>query len=192
MTGLFTWTAINIIRLAVAIDVVAPAAKPDIKLALIANVKVLDEAGINNPKRIKAFLAQMSHESMGFKRLVEMRSDLSAESKYGHKSRVGKVLGNTKPGDGAFYKGRGIIQLTGRDNYERYGEMVGLDLIKNPILAADIDNAILIAATYWDSKGLNQLADEGKFQEITRRINGGYNGHEDRVRRLKLLDGVKI
>lgn len=172
-----------------AISIISPKANPAIKNAIVENQEALEEFGINNPARLEAFLAQMSHESAGFTALVEKRSDASAERKYGAGTRVGKVLGNTQPGDGAKYKGRGIIQLTGRFNYRKFGNMLGIDLENNPDLAADPQIAIKIAAAFWQDKGLNELADKGNFKEITRRINGGYNGLADRQRRLRKIKG---
>jgi putative chitinase len=94
------------------------------------------------------------------------------------------ALGNTQPGDGPRYKGRGIIQLTGRLNYRVYGAALGLDLENNPQLAAVPENAVRIACEYWRRNNLNQLADADNLEAITRRINGGVNGLADR--RIKL------
>jgi len=85
-------------------------------------------------------------------------------------------LGNTQPGDGKRYKGRGPIQLTGRNNYRAAGGALGLELEANPQRAADVDVGFRVAAWFWTSRGLNLLADVGDFREITRRINGGFNG----------------
>ena len=85
-------------------------------------------------------------------------------------------LGNCQPGDGVRYKGRGPIQLTGRANYRRVGDAFGLDLEGNPALAGTPEVGFRVAGYYWQTHGLNELADQGDFREITRRINGGYNG----------------
>lgn len=162
-------------------------ANPEV-MRSIANSDILAEYGITDENRINHFLAQMSHESGGFKHMTELRSDESAERKYGAGTSIGRRLGNTQPGDGAKFKGRGIIQLTGRDNYRRYGNMIGVDLESNPELAAQPEIAVRIAAAYWQSKGLNALADAGNIREITRRINGGYNGLADRKRRFQSLN----
>jgi predicted chitinase len=171
------------------IQVISPKAHPGIRDALSRGAGTLLAYGINNSARLKAFLAQMAHESANFRALIELRPDSSAESKYGHHTRVGKILGNTLPGDGARFKGRGIIQLTGRYNYGKYGKMVGQDLVNDPALAAEPDIAVEVACAYWKSKGLNPLADQGlgKYREITRRINGGYNGYADRLRKYRKL-----
>jgi putative chitinase len=76
---------------------------------------------------------------------------------------------------------RGLIQLTGRANYKRYGLLLDLDLINNPMLALEPINAIKIACEFWKQKGLNSLADAGNISQITRRINGGLNGYDDRL-----------
>ncbi len=132
------------------------------------------EANINTPQRKSAFIAQMMHESGGFRYNEEIASGAAYEGR--------RDLGNTQPGDGRRFKGRGYIQLTGRANYEAAGRALGLDLVNNPELAARPENASRVAAWYWNSRGLNSLADQGNFDGITRRINGGYNGKADRDR----------
>ena len=175
-----------------SIDIVGPYADPKVKAAILDNLPLLIEAGINSPARIKMFLAQMAHESMGFSRLEEVRSDTSSERKYGHTTRVGKILGNTEEGDGAKFKGRGIIQLTGRYNYDKYGKKLGLDFIRKPELAAKPHIAVKVAVKYWQDKNLNEWADAGDVKTVTKRINGGYNGLADRTKRYESLRGVKI
>lgn len=101
-----------------------------------------------------------------------------------------KSLGNTQPGDGKRFKGRGPIQLTGRANYQKYGELLKLDLIGNPKQAATPAVGFRIAALFWKLHGLNQLADAGDFVTITKRINGGLNGLAERQKyhtRAKLV-----
>src|SRR5215467_14480028 len=103
-------------------------------------------------------------------------------------------LGNTQPGDGKRYKGRGPIQLTGRANYRRAGKALGLDLEKDPAKAADPAVGFRVAGWFWKTHGLNELADKGDFREITRRINGGYNGLASRqafYKKAKEVLGVK-
>lgn len=168
-------------------SIISDRAPEDVTNVLSEGKDVLKEYGITTPERQKHFLAQMSHESGGFRHMEEQISDEKAEVNYGPNSRVGKVLGNTEPGDGAKYKGRGIIQLTGRYNYKRYGDLIGVDLVNNPELASDPKIALKIAAAFWQEKGLNNLADAGNIREITRRINGGYNGLQDRAYRLRQL-----
>ena len=89
-------------------------------------------------------------------------------------------LGNTQPGDGVRYKGRGPIQLTGRNNYRAAGQALGLPLEQNPTLASRPDVGFRIAGWFWKTRGLNALADQGAFTTISERINGGHNGLADR------------
>ena len=97
---------------------------------------------------------------------------------------VTEHLGNAQPGDGRRFMGRGIIQLTGRDNYTKYAGLTGLPLVENPGLAEVPETAVYIACLYWKRKGLNTLADADNGMQITRLINGGYNGIEDRAHRV--------
>ena len=103
----------------------------------------------------------------------------------------GNRMGNTAPGDGWKYRGRGLIQITGKNNYRACGEALGLDLMAHPELLEKPQHACMSAAWFWATNGLNTLADAGKFDAITRRINGGQNGTADRqalyVRALKVL-----
>lgn len=149
---------------------------------LITNVAV--EFDISTPERMAAFLAQLAHESNQFKWLEEIASGEAYEGR--------KDLGNVKPGDGKRYKGRGPIQLTGRANYAKYGKLLGLDLEGSPELAATPNIGLRIAGLYWKENKLNALADAGKFDAITKKINGGYNGKADRDRyHLKALSVLR-
>jgi predicted chitinase len=135
----------------------------------------MQEANIDTPMRQSAFLAQIAHETGGFRWFHELGSDTYFRR---YDGRVD--LGNTQPGDGARFKGRGFIQITGRTNYQRVGAALGLDLIDNPALAETPAVGARIAAWYWQTRDLNALADRGAFISITRRINGGLNGLADR------------
>lgn len=137
----------------------------------------LQEAGIEDPTEQAQFLAQLSHESDGFKTLEEYATGEDYEGS--------KVLGNTEPGDGKRFKGRGFIQLTGRWNYKHYGDKIGVDLIKNPELAADPDIAAKIAAQYWKDRVRPKVQDFSDTKAVTKAINGGYNGLEDRMEKFK-------
>ena len=93
------------------------------------------------------------------------------------------TLGNSEPGDGKRFKGRGPIQITGRANYRRFGDLLSVDLLSDPPRAAASELAFRIAGLFWSKKGLNELADRATpdaFKEITRRINGGFNGLAER------------
>ena len=131
-------------------------------------------------KRVAAFIAQIGHESGQFRYVRELGSDQYL-SKYDTGS-LGKRLGNTPEadGDGQKYRGRGLIQITGRANYITCGEALALDLINQPELLEKPQHACMSAAWFWASSGLNTLADAGQFDKITQRINGGQNGAADR------------
>ncbi|HYI00066.1 peptidoglycan-binding protein [Hyalangium sp.] len=145
----------------------------------------MQEAGINTPKRQAAFLAQLAHESGEFRYMEEIASGADYEGR--------TDLGNTEPGDGMRFKGRGPIQLTGRSNYRAAGQALGIDLENNPTRAADPDVGFRTAAWYWNNRNLNQYADAGNFDAITYRVNGGYNGKASRdeyyARALQVLGG---
>lgn len=96
-----------------------------------------------------------------------------------------KNLGNTEPGDGWQYSGRGVIQLTGRANYQRLSDAVGVDFISNPHFLEKPEYAILSAGWFWDSRGLNKYADDKDWLTLTKRINGGTIGLEDRVAHIE-------
>lgn len=154
------------------------------------------------------FLAQIAHESGGFKHTTE---NLNYSSK-GLRTIFGKYFrthemavryarkpekianlvyadrmgnGNERSGDGWRYRGRGLIQLTGRHNYTACGKALGLDLIANPDqLSQDANASVGAACWFWDQRGLNKHADADDINSITKRINGGYNGLEDRMDKL--------
>ena len=127
-------------------------------------------------KRVAAFIAQIGHESGQLVYVREIWGPTPAQAKYEGR----KDLGNTVPGDGSKYRGRGLIQITGRANYAACGEALGLDLLSKPELLELPQHAAMSAAWFWSTKGLNTLADKGDFVKITRRINGGLNGQADR------------
>jgi predicted chitinase len=130
------------------------------------------KAEINTVTRAAAFLGQLMHESGELCYLEEQAS--------GHAYEGRRDLGNTEPGDGPKFKGRGFIQITGRANYRAAGLALGLDLTEEPWQAADPDVAASIAAWFWQSHGCNELADALDFAGITRQINGGLNGYSAR------------
>jgi putative chitinase len=144
----------------------------------------LPKYSINTEKRIDNFLAQVRHETGGLRWWRELGGK-SYFNKYEPNTSIGKRLGNTTPGDGYKYRGRGIFQLTGRHNYQTMGLKLGLDLINHPELAEEPFNAVRIACQYWDDRNLNRFADIDDATSITRRINGGLNGLQDRLKWLK-------
>jgi putative chitinase len=143
------------------------------------------EFEIDRAAREAAFIAQLAHESGELRFMEEIWGPTAAQRRYEPPSTLATKLGNTETGDGKRFKGRGPIQITGRANYKRFGDLLGLDLIADPPRAAVPDVAFRIAGLFWSKKGLNALADLAtaeSFREITRRINGGFNGLADRQR----------
>jgi putative chitinase len=166
---------------------------------------------ILTPKRISHLLGQLHHESAGFTRVEENLSyrasrlcqvwpgrfpTLSDAEPYARNPEAlaekcyGGRMGNANPGDGYRYRGRGLIQLTGRANYARMGELLGLDLEDNPDLAAEPVNAARIAGAFWSSRKLNEKADRDDVTGITRAINGGAVGLVDRKLQVERAKGI--
>lgn len=163
----------------------------------------MQEFSINTPLRQCAFIAQTAHESAGYSAFVEnlnysakalvatWPSRFTAETAAAYARKPEKIAnrayanrlgnGNESSGDGWRYRGRGVIQITGRSNYQACGTALGLDLLTLPELLEGIPAAFRSAAWFWNSKSLNTLADAGDFVGITKRINGGTNGLEDRL-----------
>ena len=139
---------------------------------------------INTPLRIAHFIAQVAHESGAFQYLKEIASGAAYDT-----GRLAARLGNTPEadGDGQKYKGRGYIQLTGTSNYRLFDEFTGRkhDLMNHPERIEQPDLAMLAAGWYWSRNDLNRLADRDDLLSITKRINGGTNGLEDRRNYLK-------
>lgn len=138
----------------------------------------MQEFEITTPLRQAAFLAQVGHESGGLHWTVEIWGPTLAQSHYEGRDD----LGNTMPGDGLRFRGRGLLQTTGRSNYLRTGKALGIDLIANPELLALPELASRSAGWFWKTHGCNAFADNEQFVLLTRRINGGVNGLEDRQR----------
>jgi predicted chitinase len=143
----------------------------------------MTEFAIEAPARAAAFLAQLAHESGQFRFMEEIWGPTDAQRRYEPVTNLSQNLGNTQAGDGKRFKGRGPIQLTGRANYKRFGDLLNVDLVADPPRAATPEVAFRVAGLYWSKRGLNELADtatDQSFTEITRRINGGTNGLADR------------
>jgi putative chitinase len=145
-------------------------------------LQAMMEFEINTPLRVAAFLAQVAHESGEFRWMEEIWGPTAAQRRYEPVTNKSQDLGNTGLGDGKRFKGRGPIQITGRANYKRYGDALGIDLIADPTCAAKPEVGFRIAGLYWKRNGLNELADKEWFKTITKRINGGFNGLEERTR----------
>lgn len=129
------------------------------------------EAGLSGAE-LAAFMAQVAHESDGFNTAKEYASGSAYEGR--------KDLGNTQPGDGKRYKGRGYIQLTGRSNYEKAGKALGLDLVGNPSLAEDPEVAADVSVWFWETQVRPQVPDFLDTERVTKVVNGGFNGLSDR------------
>ncbi len=175
--------------------------------------KAATDAGITDPKEKAIFMGQMAHESGGFTSMKEgnykpdsvwkLRGDQLAkqgitkeqvDAKYASggagamdELMYGGRMGNTQPGDATKYKGRGFTQLTGKDNYKKYGDMLGLDLVNHPELAEDPANAAKIATTFYKESGAQAAGKTGDIDAVSQKINGGQygksNGREDRIAR---------
>jgi predicted chitinase len=165
-----------------------PQAKRQLYLPFINRVMQIYE--IDTPLRASAFLAQIAHESAELKYMEEIWGPTAQQKKYEPPSDLATRLGNTQPGDGFRYRGRGPIQITGRANYEKYGELLGVDLIGNPDLAATPQYAFSTAGLFWKLNGLNELADVQDFIAITKRINGGLNGLPERQKYYEIAKNV--
>jgi putative chitinase len=163
---------------------------------------------INTPQRQAAFIGQCAHESGNFKVLQENLNysakglmatwssrfpDMDTAERYERQPEkiANKVyaradMGNTDDGDGWKYRGRGVIQLTGKNNYRTCGEAIGLDLVVNPDLILEPQYACLSAGWFWNKRGLNTIADANDIETITKRVNGGLHGLLDRQAKTQI------
>jgi predicted chitinase len=155
---------------------------PKLALYLPHLNRAMQRHGVDTMLRTAAFVAQLAHESSEFRFMEEIWGPIPAQLRYEPPSSLAARLGNTEPGDGQRFKGRGPIQITGRFNYRKYGELLDIDLVAAPERAAAPELAFETAGMFWRSNGLNELADAQDFVAMTRRINGGVNGLEDRQR----------
>jgi putative chitinase len=137
----------------------------------------LDSYDINTRLRIAHFMGQVTHECAGFRTTEEFASGASYEGR--------KDLGNIHAGDGKRYKGRGLIQLTGRANYRKIGAILDLPLEDNPVLASDPVTSLKIACEYWKTHNINAAADRDDLIKATKLVNGGLYGLEDRRKYLQ-------
>lgn len=142
--------------------------------------ETMQRYGIDTPRRMTHFLAQIGHESGGFRYAEELASGEAYENR--------ADLGNSNPGDGVRFKGRGLIQLTGRANYAAYGQAIGRDLTVNDnwlLVASDPALCVDVAGWYWARRKINALADRDDLKAVTKAINGGLNGLDDRQDKLQ-------
>lgn len=154
---------------------IAPNAKVDINTMANTFEDYASKYGITNETRLDAFLGQLAEETDGFRSLEEYASGAAYEGR--------SDLGNTQPGDGVKFKGRGGIMITGRSNYAAVSKELFGDtrLLTNPEILEEPAPAMISSMYYWYSRGLNELADKGDYQTITKKINGGLNGWADRL-----------
>ena len=150
-------------------------------------VKAMRKYDITKPLRMAHFIAQIGHETASFRYAEEIASGAAYEGR--------KDLGNTQEGDGKRFKGRGLIQLTGRANYTAYSKDTGIDYLAKPTkVATDPFVAVDVACWFWAKNKLNRWADKDDVKTVTKRINGGYNGLDDRIdylTRAKAVLGLK-
>lgn len=139
--------------------------------------------GITTPLQMAHYIAQLGHESMSFLYTEELASGAAYEGR--------KDLGNKVAGDGRRFKGRGLIQLTGRANYTTYSKFTGIDYLSDPTqLSTDPVVAVDVSCWFWTDRGLAALAEKDDVKAVTKRINGGYNGLDDRMHNLRRAKAV--
>lgn len=171
-------------------------------------LEAFEKYEINTPERQAAFIGQCMHESGNFKHLEENlnysadrlcavwpsrfpNAEMAAPYNRNPEKIANKVYssrmgnGDEESGEGYAYRGRGVVQLTGKDNYQRCGDALGIDLVGNPDLLKEPKYAMLSAGWFWNKTGLNSLADAGDLETMTKRINGGLNGLSDRVAHIE-------
>lgn len=178
-----------------------------------ALIAILPEYEINTPERVAAFLAQCMHESGGFTAIKENLNYKASSlqkvfpkyfpsqelaEQYAHQpekianrvyaNRMGN--GSESSGDGYRYCGRGLIQLTGHDNYQSFADSIETPLEELPEYLATFAGAVQSACWFWECADLNSLADTGDIKTMTKKINGGYNGLEDRIKHYEHIKAV--
>lgn len=141
----------------------------------------MQEFDISTRLRQAHFLAQAAYESGELRSLEEAWTGSPAQLRYEPPGPLAAQLGNTEPGDGRKYRGRGYVSLTGKANYKTYGAALGIDLLADPDLAARWDVGARVFGVYWKTRQLNTLADNDDLPGITRRISGGLPGIETRA-----------
>ena len=149
------------------------ATQQNIRIYLPYLNKYFSHYQINTPLRMASFLAQVGHESGQLRYHEEIASGAAYEGRVN--------LGNTHPGDGRRFKGRGLIQVTGRFNYEAISKDLGIDFLNNPARLSEPEFAVLSAFWYWNRHSLNKYADSADFERLTKKVNGGLNGYKDRL-----------
>lgn len=141
---------------------------------------------IDSKLRIKNFLCQVIHESGRFVFMEEIWGNTNAQKSY--EMRID--LGNNEKGDGFKFRGRGFIQITGKFNYSLISKDFNFDFVKNPDKLKEFPYSCLSAGWFWNRKNLNFFADLDDIKSITKKINGGYNGLEDRIKWSVLIETI--
>jgi len=164
-----------------------PSIQAQAKMSPIEKLKLAAKANGIHGTELAQFLAQCAHESGNFKSMEEIGSPAYFAKKYDPKyaPKTAKILGNTQVGDGERYKGRGFIQLTGRDNYKRAGDALGLPLEANPDLAARTDVAAKVAVWYWKNRVANKVKNFNNTKQVTKAINPAGKGLQSRKDQFK-------
>lgn len=153
------------------LEAIVPKASPGRLATFVGPLNVtIAEFGIQN---VAAFLAQTAHESGGFLYLREIWGPTPVQARYEGRAD----LGNTQPGDGSRFRGRGLIQITGRANYTDCAHALNLPLLEQPELLEHPEDACRSAGWFWMTRGCDRIED---YEKLTRRINGGTNGLADR------------
>lgn len=160
------------------VTAISKSAKPRIVSGIVDNQQAIFDGGIDTPLRLCHFMAQLAHESAHFQVTLEFASGKAYEGR--------KDLGNTQPGDGPRYRGRGLIQTTGRANYRQATTAIrrlnasAPDFEANPEALEQFPWALLGGITYWQSRKINSAADRDDVVRVTELINGGHNGLAER------------
>ena len=166
---------------------IMPTAKGRVDKFLVFINRYAPEFGITTSLRMAHYLAQIAHESAELRYTKELASGKAYDT-----GRLAVKLGNTPEadGDGQRYKGRGLIQLTGKANYKAYKEYCGFDVVSKPELLEQPLGAVRSSMWLWLKNGLNALADTDDVRAVTKRINGGYNGLAAREKYLTRAKGA--
>ncbi|MDO5525665.1 MAG: glycoside hydrolase family 19 protein [Prevotella sp.] len=161
---------------------IMPTAPNRVDKYLVFINRYASEFGITTSLRMSHYLAQIAHESAELKYTKELASGAKYDT-----GKLAVTLGNTPvaDGDGQKYKGRGLIQLTGKANYKAYKEYCGFDVVASPELLEKPLGATRSSMWFWWKHGLNALADKDDVKAVTKRINGGYNGLTSRTKYLE-------
>jgi putative chitinase len=156
----------------------APKARDDVVTTFVTTGNyILQGYNLNSSiTRLSYFLGQLAEESAGFTILAQPGSDEAMNKMWDGRTD----LGNVESGDGAKFRPRGLLEIVGKANYTNYSEITGIDLVSDPNIAANPQVALLTAAAYWTAHNINEAADRDDVEQVTRLINGGLTGLEDR------------